>query len=291
MKAAVTVQPMKNIYIKPNTGKAEAMAAASKAVPYLLSHNLNIYAADSARKMLGIPNIKRHAADKKYDLIIVFGGDGTILAAAHEFAGTDIPILGVNFGRLGYLCQTELGDFERVLDKYFSGDFTVEKRAVLDCTVNFTDGEKKFFNAFNDITIHRGASGGLLSTEININSTYMDSYSSDGIIACTPTGSTAYNFSAGGPIVNPIARNIILTPICSHTVFSRSIVLMQDDILTLTPIIDGRKIRPLLSADGVDNLFLKKPCKIDIKISDIEFPLIRTDKYNFYDTIREKMIK
>lgn len=283
---------MKDICIMPNTGKKEAMEAAAKTATFLHNLGINVYAKEDVRKTVDDNSLIGYSHKRSFDLAIVFGGDGTILSAAHQLSGSGTPILGVNLGRLGYLAQTEVKDTEHTLMKCFSGDYTIEERCVLDVNINGKDESKSTkLNAFNDLVLHRGTSKGLMSVKVSINSTYMDTFIADGVIASTPSGSTAYNFSAGGPLVNPVAKNIILTPICPHTVFSRSIVLMKDDVISFEPLIDPSKGYPMLSADGLKNLRLDKPCKIDVSVSDICFRLIKTDKYNFYDTLREKMMK
>lgn len=278
---------MKNICIIPNTKKAAAVDNAKAIIPFLISKKMNIYAPGDSADIL---SVKLYTPDVMCDLAVVFGGDGTILSAAHTLAGSGTPILGVNLGRLGYLAQIEARELEDELEKIFSGNFFVEHRAVLDGCITHRDGERRHFNAFNDFSIHRNAAGGILSVKVLINSTYIDTYLADGIIASTPSGSTAYNFSAGGPLVNPIAKNIIMTPICSHGIFSRSIVLMGDDRLTFEPIFAGLEDAPLFSADGVDSLPLCGGAVIDISMSNIDFPLIRTKKFDFYDTLRKKMM-
>lgn len=282
---------MKNICIMPNTGKSAAIESAKGAIPFLISKNMNISAPEDALRVLNIADIESQERGMSYDLAIVFGGDGTILSAAHALAGTGTPILGVNLGRLGYLAQTGAYELDDILERILDGDFFVEHRAVLDGKITYSSTECESFYAFNDFTIHRGVPGGMLSINTYINNTYMDTFLADGIIACTPSGSTAYNFSAGGPLVNPIAKNIIMTPICPHGIFSRSIVLMQDDRLSFMPGVPDDETRPIFSADGVDNIPLEAGCRVDISMSDIDFPLIRTEKYDFYDTLREKMFK
>lgn len=282
---------MKNICIMPNTGKGAAIESARRVIPFLVSKSMNISAPEDALHVLGIGDIKGQERGASYDLAIVFGGDGTILSAAHSLAGTGTPILGVNLGRLGYLAETGASELDDILERILGRDFFVEHRAVLDGEITYSSRKCEKFYAFNDFTIHRGVPGGMLSIKTYINNTYMDTFFADGVIASTPSGSTAYNFSAGGPLVNPIAQNIIMTPICPHGIFSRSIVLMQDDRLSFIPDVPDGETMPIFSADGVDNIVLESGCRIDISMSDIDFPLIRTEKYDFYDTLREKMFK
>lgn len=277
---------MKKICIIPNTTKKAALESATGIIPFLKSKEMDVYAPNDCADIL---SAERYTPDVMCDLAVVFGGDGTILSAAHTLAGSGTPILGVNLGRLGYLAQIEARELRDELEKIFSGNFFIEHRAVLDGCITYGDRECRHFNAFNDFSIHRNAADGMLSVKVSINGTYIDTYLADGIIASTPSGSTAYNFSAGGPLVNPIAKNIIMTPICSHGIFSRSIVLMGDDRLTFEPAARFEE-PPLFSADGVDGLPLCDGAVIDISMSNIDFPLIRTKKFDFYDTLRKKMM-
>ena len=281
---------MKTVYLCPNTGKSAAMEQAYAAVSLLERRGIEVYgSAEVADALCGA--ISDAKGERCFDLAIVFGGDGTILRAAHTLAGSGTPILGVNLGRLGYLTETEPSDLPAVLERILCGSCRVEDRAVLRGTLQTPDGGERILHAFNDFTLHRGPYGGMLPVRISIGGTYMDTFLSDGVIASTPTGSTAYNFSAGGPLVNPLAKNIIFTPVCAHSVFSRSIVLMADDRLTFEADASDFPAKPTLSVDGDAAIPIVGRMRLDVGLSDITLPLIRMGDHSFYEILKEKMFR
>ncbi|MGM9636548.1 MAG: NAD(+)/NADH kinase [Eubacteriales bacterium] len=280
---------MNTVYLCPNTGKTAAVEQAKEILSLLIRRGLTVYGSDPLCALLRDPSLLPTDGCTAFDLALVLGGDGTILRAAHELAGSGTPILGVNLGRLGYLTEAEPKELCEVLDRVLAGSYTVEHRAVLKGVLRVEEDEPQNFYAFNDFSLHRGDLGGTLPVRTLINRTYMDIFLADGVIACTPSGSTAYNFSAGGPLVNPLAQNIIFTPICAHTVFSRSIVLMDKDLLTFEIDRSSCTGTPILSVDGDLHLPLERSAKIDITLSDITFPLVRTGNRSFYDILRRKM--
>lgn len=282
---------MNTVYLCPNAGKSTAIARARELLPLLFENNLTVFTDPALIGAFGDHRLLPATSGIRYDLALVLGGDGTILRAAGTLVGTGTPILGVNLGHLGYLADAESDGLGDSLAKVLEGRYTVEYRAVLDARLSEPGKEDKFFRVFNDLTIHRSALSGTLSLRTYINGTYMDTFLSDGVIASTPSGSTAYNFSAGGPIVNPLAQNIIFTPICAHSVFSRSIVLMASDRLSFE--LDAAKASdpPILSVDGDVHIPLSADARIDVTLSELTFPLIRTGSRSFYEILRKKMFR
>ena len=160
--------------------------------------------------------------------VLVLGGDGTLLRAARNMIDKDIPLLGINLGTLGYLAEVEIGAIEPALDKLLADDFTREERMMLAGRVK-KHGQAEENFALNDIVISRCGSLQILTFHIYVNGQFLNSFSADGMIVATPTGSTGYNMSAGGPVVEPAANLLLLTPICPHTLNTRSIVLAPED--------------------------------------------------------------
>ncbi|MGM9681053.1 MAG: NAD(+)/NADH kinase [Eubacteriales bacterium] len=280
---------MKTVYLCPNTGKSAAVELANEIVSLLAHRGLEVYGSDRLCSLIGDKALIPSGGRTDFDLALVLGGDGTILRTAQELAGSGTPILGVNLGRLGYLTEAEPKELREVLDRVLTGNYTVEHRAVLNGVLTIEGENPQSFYAFNDFSLHRGDLGGTLPVRTLINRTYMDIFLADGVIACTPSGSTAYNFSAGGPLVNPLAKNMIFTPICAHMAFSRSIVLMGEDLLTFEIDRSSCSGTPIFSVDGDRHMALEKSARLDITLSDITFPLIRTGNRSFYDILRKKM--
>lgn len=162
--------------------------------------------------------------------IIVLGGDGTLLQAASDLYTLNIPFLGINLGTLGFLSAAEKNDFEAAIDKMFDDDYIIEERMMLSGVIN---DDKNAVNALNEIVVTGNRPMQLVNLSVYVNGQLLHKYIADGLIIATPTGSTGYSMSAGGPIMNPTAKNIILTPICQHSMHNRSIVLSPEDTIRI----------------------------------------------------------
>lgn len=163
------------------------------------------------------------------DCVIVLGGDGTLIQASRELSEKDIPFIGVNIGTLGYLTDTDMSSFEETLDSLLRDDYEIDRRMMLDGCIYH--GEERIFSdmALNDVVINRNGALRIIDFDIYVNGEYLNTYSADGVIVSTATGSTAYSLSAGGPIIQPTARLIMVTPICPHSLNQRSIIFAADD--------------------------------------------------------------
>lgn len=276
---------MKKIYIYPNPEKEACLVAARELAEQIRISGAEVAISPCCQNSLGDLPI---ASAKGAQLALVLGGDGTILRCAQEVLGLDIPILGINFGHLGYMSDISPDALPGALQQILSGELFVEKRAVLSGRLLGDNGNVlSEFRAVNDISLFRGEQPGLTHTSVQINGVYIDTYHADGVLVATPNGSTAYNFSAGGPIVNPAARNMILTPICCHSLLSRSIVLAEEDRIRLSPKESGF---PQLTADGIKIIPPDGTVGLEVSISDTPFLLARLSRSNFYDVLRRKMV-
>lgn len=276
---------MKKIYIYPNPKSQACITATRDLVTQLTDLGAEVAVSDCCKDVLpDLPIASQNGAE----IALVLGGDGTILRCAMEVLDLAIPILGINFGHLGYMSDVSPEDIPLAISRILSGDLYVEKRAVLSGRlVDETGNQLSVFRAVNDITLFRGDQPGLTHTAVYINDTYMDTYHADGVLVSTPNGSTAYNFSAGGPIVNPSARNMILTPICCHSLLSRSIVLAEGDLIRLTP--KGETL-PQIVVDGMAIPLPQTAVNLEIALSATPFLLARLSRGNFYDVLRRKMV-
>lgn len=222
------------------------------------------------------------------ECIIVLGGDGTVLQAAADSREYGTPILGINLGTLGYLAETERKDWKKALDRLFSGEYEIEDRMMLEGRVR---GRKEKRYALNDVVLARTGSPRILNYDIYVNGMYLNSFNADGIILATPTGSTAYNLSAGGPIVEPSARMILITPICPFTLTSRSVILSASDEICVR--IGKTSSEPMLEAeadfDGSDDVILHTGDELAIRQADIVTRLIKLNKRSFLELLHVKM--
>lgn len=225
--------------------------------------------------------------------ILVIGGDGTILAAARALVGTGIPLLGINRGTLGFLADVKLSEITEVLDRLLSDDYRIERRVMLSAEV-YKDGKPSdHYIALNDIIVSKSNRLKTIGLKILINGAEVERYHADGIVVCTPTGSTGYNLSAGGPIINPTCKNFVITPICAHSLTARSVVLAKDDIVT----VEVEQVRPtdkeeaIASYDGRDGVLLAPGDKVVVHRADAVTPFIKIDDVSFVEILKEKMLK
>ncbi|MCR5774636.1 MAG: NAD(+)/NADH kinase [Lachnospiraceae bacterium] len=223
------------------------------------------------------------------DCILVLGGDGTLIQAANDVAELDIPILGINTGRMGYLTDVETDDIIPSLDALIADDFTVDERMMITGELMSHDRPVSESRALNDIVVHRQGMMRIVEYNVYVNNKFLKTYRADGIIVATPTGSTAYSLSAGGPIVEPGSKIFIITPICSHTLSSRSVVLSSEDEIYISTggkdiavYFDGRKPTLLPENGGVKIRRSEKVTGI-VRLHDDSFLNVLQNK--FKDTI------
>ena len=224
--------------------------------------------------------------------ILVIGGDGTILAAARMLVGNTIPLLGINLGTLGFLADVNLDDLSKTLDLLLKDQYQVENRIMLTAEV-YKQGEKAAtYIALNDFNINRCGASRVIGLKVGINDSIIDCYRADGVIVCTPTGSTGYNLSAGGPIINPTCKNFVITPICPHSLTARSIVLAKEDVVTVEveQIRSNIKEEAIISFDGREGLSIVPGDQVKIYKSQEVTPFIKATEVSFVQILKEKLL-
>ena len=221
------------------------------------------------------------------DCVLVLGGDGTLIRAARELRALDVPMLGINLGTLGYLTEVEIQNLESAIDQLLEQDILVEERMMLKGIIN----GKTEDTALNDIVLTRFGSLHVICFNIYVNGELLNSYQADGVIVSTPTGSTGYNLSAGGPIVEPTASMIVITPICSHALNTSSIVLSAEDeiILEVAQGRNGKIEEAGISFDGDRNVEVRTGDRIVIRKAEEKTKLLKLSKVSFLETLRKKM--
>jgi NAD+ kinase len=234
--------------------------------------------------------IDASSSDKEYgeaDLVIVFGGDGTILEAARRAAQRGTPILGINLGRLGYMAELELSELE-LLDKLFTGEYELEKRSMLRVELFSGSELRSFCYALNDAVISNGSVSRMIDLELSEGGVPVTTYRADGLIVATPTGSTAYSMSAGGAIVDPRVECFCVTPICPHSFAARPMIFSDSSVLEVRNICAREKML-YLTVDGRMNFELYRNQTVRITKSNLQTSLIRLKKCGFYRKLRQKM--
>lgn len=224
----------------------------------------------------------------KADCVVVLGGDGTILRAARDIFPRQIPLLGINFGHLGYLAQVGPEEALQAIKDVVAGEYQIEKRAVLEGNIS---GERDIL-AVNEVCINRGNRRHMTKTRIEINGSHIDTFTGDGMLICTATGSTAYNQNAGGPILMPCAENAVITPICAMTFIGSSLVTCPQDEIFIR--IEKDSVRetgsPVLLTDGRETVELKTGDTVTLRISPNKINMIKLKDHSFYRIIRQRLL-
>ena len=223
---------------------------------------------------------------REVDLLLVFGGDGTMLSAARAVAGLATPILGVNIGSLGFLTEIPSSRVAEELPAIWEGNFSIEERSLLEATGSLSKDEL-FQVALNDFVVSRGATSRLIELEVRVNSEPLTNYRADGLIISSPTGSTAYSLAAGGAIVSPSASVLTLTPICPHTLSNRSVIVSSDSVIEVK--VRSQKLEIFLTADGQVQLPLFSGDEICVRKSSKSVRLVRLPNSSFFQTLRQKL--
>lgn len=255
-------------------------------------------AVDQALRKLGaevfspidIREVSSKQADSQIaasDVVIALGGDGTIIHAAKRAAQFHRPILGINGGHLGFMAGLETDELDQ-LPALISGRYTTEKRMLLEVVVEQPEGTQRFL-AMNEAVVSRGALSRLIELDLLNGTEPVMTYRADGVIVATPTGSTAYSLSAGGPIVDPALDCLLLTPVCPHSLYSRSYIFHAEAHLTIRPRIPA-DTPVYLTIDGEDGMVISHQDTLVITRAPVEASLIKIKKSSFYDVLNQKLI-
>lgn len=221
------------------------------------------------------------------DLLVTLGGDGTMIGAARFVGDRQIPVLGINFGFLGYLTEFTLNELFTALEGLPEGNFHLDQRMLLDVKLTRGGREIESHRALNDAVISSGAPVRMIEVESLINGMFVNSFRADGMIVATPTGSTAYSLSAGGPIVHPSMSAILLTPICPHLLSNRPVVVPGDSVVDLY--FRRPKEELMLTIDGQVSIHLMYGDQVTVQRSQTTFDLIRPTNRNYFEVLRTKL--
>ena len=278
--------------IIPNTSKENVIEVVELFINKLKNRNFQCAFSNDFKKLVSenplfdkydfLPNEKLFSNN---DLIVSIGGDGTFLTSSYEGREYGTPMLGINFGKLGFLAEYEINNLDRLIDELENGEYKIEERMTLcgECS----DGSEKSLFAINDIVIDKGHWPKMIEIELRVEDKYVSTFSADGIIISTPTGSTGYSLSVGGPIVNPIAKVITISPISPHTLTMRPLVIGDNQKVTV--LVRSAEDRIHVSCDGQRVSHYSSPKEFIICSSKTSIKLLRTKSTSYYDTLRNKL--
>lgn len=222
-----------------------------------------------------------------FSFMLSLGGDGTMLAAVSIVGDSGVPVAGINFGRLGFLAGINKDDMEESISAILSGDYKMDRRALLSVQSPDSDLFGKRHFALNDITVFKYDSSAMITVEAHLDGELLNAYWSDGLIIATPTGSTAYSLSCGGPIIMPRSSNFVVTPVSPHNLNVRPVVISSDSVLDLK--IESRSGRYLLTCDSRTDSF-ETGVRLQIRKADFEVSLIRLKSERYFETLRNKLL-
>jgi NAD+ kinase len=260
--------------------KPEALEVVSRLREWCEARGIELRAVNSVAEPGG-------ELDDDIDLIVVLGGDGTMLGAARMMGEREIPVLGVNFGFLGYMTEFTLEEMFPALENVRKGNFAVERRMMIDVTLNRGGVAAAARRALNDAVITKSTPARMIEIESYINGMLVNSFRADGMIVATPTGSTAYSLSAGGPIVHPSMSAILLTPICPHMLSNRPAVVPGESVVDL--IFKRADTDLLLTIDGQPGVELQHDDRITLRRSETSFNLVQSTNRNYFEVLRTKL--
>lgn len=235
-----------------------------------------------------LPVLPREEMGEKHDLIIVVGGDGSLLSAARMAISVDVPVIGINRGRLGFLTDISPDDIEKQLEEVLNGEYREEHRFLLKASIYDDQGTYFHGNALNDVVLGRGDETHLIDFDVYVNHQFVSHYRSDGMIFATPTGSTAYALSAGGPIMHPSINAIVLVPMFSHSLSSRPLVIDGHSYIDLL-ISEDNESNLRISCDGHESRMVKPGQRVSIEKNAQRLRLLHPRDYHYYDTLRAKL--
>jgi NAD+ kinase len=235
--------------------------------------------------------VSRDEMPNAVDLLLVLGGDGTLLAMADRIsqAGRDLPILGVNFGHLGFLTEINFPELYPLLDSAIAGTAAIDRRLMLCARVVRSGRAVAEYMAFNDVVITRGALSRIIELAVTVTDSFVARFTGDGLIVASPTGSTAYNLSAGGPILHPGVDALVLTPIAPHTLSNRPIVIPATSTVLVTPVVHDPDQEIVLTLDGQIGFELSPGDNVEVVRHDTPLRLIKSPSHSYFDVLRQKL--
>lgn len=279
---------LKRVLISYNTRKSAALPLAQRLAQALQARSVTVLSPQGEPLPGAVPFAD---GDTPPELAVVLGGDGTLLHAAGRLLPFGTPILGVNLGHLGFLTECEPEHLMEHIDQLTAMDFSVEERPTLSVASDMFEQRQL---AINDVCLHRGNYPGVLRISLSINGQVLETFNADGLLISTPTGSTAYNLSAGGPLMLPTVRSLAITAVCAHDPFMRPIVVGEGDVIRFSATWEDEVAcggTPSLTIDGNAAMPFEMDTVFEVKISDVPFRLAKIDSISFFEMMNKKLYR
>lgn len=274
------------IFTKPNDTRVDNTLF--QLHEFLLQRGYQVFCDQNAGLILGLPSMPAEELARRIDLAIVVGGDGTLLGAGRVLAANEVPIVGINLGRVGFLVDVSPEDMQNPLDAILNGHYREEQRIVLHAETIRDDEIMGQGDALNDVVLHVRNEVRMIEFTTWIDGNFVNTQRADGLIIATPTGSTAYSLSSGGPIMHPALQALAIVPICPHTLSDRPLVLSSHSTIEIQ-LCEQRDIPARVSFDGQNNLALESGDKVRIYARTEKVRLLHPHSYDYYHILREKL--
>lgn len=277
---------IRRVGIVARHGTREAVRTAAELADWLLRRDVEPALDEAILRARPVAKVDAFDFDEAYDLVIALGGDGTLLSVARTVR-PGVPLLGVNLGRLGFLTEVGRADLYQAMVQVLSGEFDIQERSMFDVSHRRRDTVRGRYRAFNDVVIAKSALSQIIEIELQVNKHLMARYRADGLIISTPNGSTAYNLSAGGPILYPALPVAVLTPICAHALTIRPIVVPDSDTVEVRLLTECQEV--FLTVDGQEGGHIGHEDTVVVTRSQDTVRLVRMPDVTFYDSLRDKL--
>ena len=280
------------VVVKPH--RPEALETLCKLTEWLTTRDITLVGAPAVdRERIEhetgcvIEVIPEEELPQKVDLILVLGGDGTMIATARMLGDCEVPVIGVNYGGLGYLAEFRIDELFTALESILAGDYKLEQRVMLAVELRRGNELVTKNRVLNDVVMNKSALARIIHIETYLNDQFVNSFRADGLIVSTPTGSTAYNLSAGGPIIFPTMNTVVITPICPFTLSNRPIVVPDDSVIEIRLMTEKEDVA--LTLDGQVGFPIQARDRVIIRKSNTTFNLVQPKNRNYFDLLRDKL--
>lgn len=280
---------MKRAAIISKPGKPEVARLVRDIAAWLRDHGYSITADSTSREFCQFcePAEREELSDKQPDFVIVLGGDGTLLSVARNVARAGIPILGLNLGSLGFLTEVRQDEILQALEAMDAGSCDLSVRSMVHCQLRRGEKCLASYEALNDVVVHQSAIARLASFDVRVNEKFVANYKADGLIVASPTGSTAYSLAAGGPILAPDVQGFVITPVASHALTNRPLVIQDSAIIDILIKDSGDSV--LLTVDGQEGISLTDGDVVQCRKSEYKVKLLKLEARSFFDVLRTKL--
>jgi NAD+ kinase len=279
---------MHKIGIIAKGNKPEAIQVVKELVGWLKDRKVECFVDADLAKAVSHPALDKQEMASAVEMVVVLGGDGTLLAAARALQKKQVPILGVNLGGLGFLTEITLAELYPMLEAILRGEYKTDERMLLEARVWRKGKVADTFQVLNDVVINKGALARIIELETSVDQEYLTTFRADGLVISTPTGSTGYSLSAGGPIVYPSLQSIIITPICPHTMTNRPIIVPNEALINVTLCSADQEV--FLTLDGQVGFKMELHDRVAVKKGEGFVRLIKSPARGYFEVLRQKLM-